>query len=391
MRVFYFGREFQANGHDVSLITSAFSHKYFKQPETHRGMTYGQVRGLRYCWLPTLPYSGNGLRRMVNHLQFALALDARGKRLRLPHPDVIIASSPPPLLLPATLRIARHFNAKLAFEVRDLWPLSVQELNNMSRWHPAIQLMAHCEKTGYRGASVVVSALPLAREYMESRGMQPGKFTHIPNGVHIKETLAHAQPLNDEASAALARVHGKKLVGYVGAHNRANALDSLLRAAALVQRQTDGVHFILVGTGYEKPALVALAHEMRLKNVTFLEAIPRDQVQALLTELDVCFIGLKRESVFRFGISPNKMFEYMLAGKPIVSAIDAGNDLVAEAGCGRTVTAEDPAAIAAGILQIADADRSELGRMGRNARRYVEQTHSIEQLAVSYIDALRAQ
>ena len=137
--------------------------------------------------------------------------------------------------------------------------------------------------------------------------------------------------------------------------DRENDVDSFLRAAALLRERN--IQFVLVGQGKERQRLVAEA--AKLQNVFVLPPVRSDQVQWVLKHFDVCYTGLKDKPINRYGISMNKLFEYMRAGRPIVSAIDAGNDIVAEAACGVSVKPEDAHAIADAVIRFADMTQSE--------------------------------
>jgi len=125
---------------------------------------------------------------------------------------------------------------------------------------------------------------------------------------------------------------------------------------------------VLVGGGPEKQALQKMAGEMQLSNVHFYDPVPKQQVPALLRCFDVAYIGWQRQRLYRYGIAPNKLIDYMMAGCTILHSVDAGNDPVAEAGCGLTVAPQDPLAVARGLLalfMLEPAEREALGQRGR--------------------------
>ncbi len=129
------------------------------------------------------------------------------------------------------------------------------------------------------------------------------------------------------------------------------------------------IAFVLVGGGPEKEALQRMAHEFKLTNVHFFDPVPKQQVPALLACFDVAYIGWQRQRLYRFGIAPNKLIDYMMAGCTILHSVEAGNDPVAEAGCGLTVAPQDPLAVARGLLalfMLEPGDRAALGQRGRN-------------------------
>ena len=176
-------------------------------------------------------------------------------------------------------------------------------------------------------------------------------------------------------------------MGYCGAHGLADALESLVEAGSLLRDRR--VALVLVGQGPEKATLQRKAEQARLTDVSFLPPVPKVSIPVLLDSLDALFIGLKRTPIFRFGISPNKLIDYMMAGKPVIQAIEAGNDLVTESGCGFSIPPEDPRAIADAVLQLMRLSPAEREAMGRKGREYVMAHHDYRVLARQFLEALR--
>jgi len=346
-----------------------------------------QIDGIHYTWFDTPVYSGNGVGRVLNMAAFVWRLFVEGRSLSGAFkPDVVIASSTYPMDIWPAHRIARMAGAKLVFEVHDLWPLSPMELGGMSKWHPFIMLVQSAEDFAYRKADAVISMLPMAAEYMVSRGMPPASFHYVPNGIDADEwENTAALPVSVEAVLRQVRGRGLPIIAYAGTHGLANALDTLLDAAKLGVGKFE---VVLVGSGPERGRLLQRVETEQIGNVTMLPAIPKEAIPALLKSIDFAFIGLLAQPLFRFGISPNKLVDYMMAGKPIIMAIKAGNDPVSEAGCGLTVAPADPAAICAAILKLANLPAAERDAMGANGRRYVQQAHLYPVLAKRFIEAM---
>jgi glycosyltransferase involved in cell wall biosynthesis len=274
------------------------------------------------------------------------------------------------------------------YEVHDLWPLSPIELSGMSRWHPFIVLVQAAEDAAYRHADVVVSMLPKVHEYMASRGLDLRKLHVVPNGIALDDWQGTPQPLRPDVARALAaaRDAGRMVVGYAGSMGRPNALDALLDAAALLRGVT--LQFVLVGNGHERAHLVRRVADEKLDNVTLLAPIPKAQIPSFLAAIDIAYIGWQHVPIYRFGIAPNKLMDYMMAGVPVLHSVDAGNDPVAEAGCGLTVAPESPAAAAAGLRQLAALSIEERRAMGERGRQFVRAQHSYAVLARRFIEAV---
>lgn len=181
-------------------------------------------------------------------------------------------------------------------------------------------------------------------------------------------------------------VRGNKVLLFAGAHGVANALDTLLTASKLVADIP--VTICLMGGGQEKERLQLRGQQERLTNVIFLAPVSKNEVGSILELADMLYIGLAKTELFRFGISPNKMMDYMLAGRPIISAIDAGNDMVKEADCGLSVPAEDADAVARAIKELLAMDEAERARLGQNGKAYVLANHDYKKLAADFVAAL---
>jgi len=338
-----------------------------------RPFTLQTIDRITYCWVagPRYDRAISG-RRVLNMAAFAAGLEGLPTR-RLPRPDAIVVSSPSPFPVPVAARWARRFGARLAFEVRDIWPLTLQELGGLSNRHPLVVAMQRIEDYGYRVADAVISVLPAAREHMTSRGMDPGKFHYLPNGIDL------ATPTEPEAPAHVrdAVRDGAFTVGFVGTLGRANILETLIDAAKRLD--PDEAQVVIVGQGAERNALTARAASAR--NVTFTGPVPKSQVAASIRCFDACYAGYRRSPLYRFGVSPNKLYEYMAAGRPVLFAADAANQPVREADCGRTVAPEDPDALAAAIRSLIASSPAERARLGDNARVYVERNHDYDRLA----------
>jgi glycosyltransferase involved in cell wall biosynthesis len=370
-RPYYLAREWIRLGHRVRIVASATSHVRTTAPDLNGRLRLDEtIDGIEYTWYATPPYQGNGASRVRNIAAFVMRLYRAGPDLvREVRPDVVIASSTYPLDIWPAHRIARLAGARLLHEVHDLWPLTPMELGGFSKWHPFIMLMQAAENYACRHADAIVSILPKVREHLEAHGMAPHKLHVVPNGFDPAEWMGDAGELPPDLEHTLAtqRRHGRFLVGYAGTLGVSNAMGTLLEAAARLRAQP--VDFIVVGNGPHKQALQRQAAALELTNVYFFPAIHKQRIPMLLERVDVAYIGLKHQPLYRFGLGSNKLIDYMMAARPVLHAVQAGNDPVTEAGCGISVAPENPQAVADGVLSLmalAPARRAELGQRGRD-------------------------
>jgi glycosyltransferase involved in cell wall biosynthesis len=372
-RPYYLAREWVRSGHRVHILASDHSHIRARQPElAGRARLDETIDGIDYSWYRTPAYRGNGIGRVRNMGAFVAALYRDSKQMAHTYkPDVVIASSTYPMDIWPAHRIAKLAKAKLLFEVHDLWPLSPMELGGMSKWHPFIMLVQQAEDYAYRHADIVVSILPKVRDYMVSRGLAPEKLHFVPNGIDPDEWLANPPGLPDEAANLLGtlRAEGTAIVGYAGTHGVSNALDNMLNAAKLMLGEK--VAFVLVGSGPDKPDLQQRASREKLSNTYFLDPVQKSQIPSLLQCFDIAYIGWHRHPLYRFGIAPNKLMDYMIAARPVLHAVAAGNDPVREAACGLTVEPDNPRAVAEGIRTLLALPANERRAMGQRGKAFV--------------------
>lgn len=384
-RHYELGRQLVELGHTVVVVSGSYSHLFTHQPNIGGAYSLQDIAGVTYCWVKVPAYRrAMSIGRVLNMLVFMARLYRLPVR-RLPAPDAIVVSSPSLFpILPAE-RWARRFGARLVFEVRDIWPLTLQELGGLSRRHPLVAVMRWFERRAYRVADAVVSVLPAAGAHLMSEGMAPSKLRIIPNGVSHD---ALAEPLMPTAPSVLEAVSSRAFtVGFVGTLGSANAIETLIDAARLLSHEDIG--FVLVGQGSEENRLRARAAD--LTNIAFAGPVSKGEVPATLRTFDVCYVGYHDSPLYRFGISPNKVFDYMAAGRPIILAAAAANDPVRDAACGLTVAPDDPAALVEAIRTMRALTAPERAALGANGRSYVESVHTYAALARQYARLLEGQ
>lgn len=378
-RNYYIAREWVKQGHRAVIISSSYFHNFTKFPETKGLFTCEIIDGIEYWWVRMPKYSqSRSLGRLGSIFLFPLLL-LLFPFWRLAKPDTIIVSGPPHVPILNAWIWSRWLGATLVYEVRDIWPMTIQKLGGISKWHPVIVLLSMFERLAYLAADRVVSVLALAHRHFESRGMVPAKFAYIPNGVDTNQT----DLVEGKVSTQLAELATtKKIVIYTGSFGIANNLDQLLDAAQLLQERYD-IHFVFVGDGPHRAKLEARGGQM--KNVTFFGPVPKKEISAILVHAHMCYVGLMKSDLFSHGVSPNKLFDYMAASKPVIMAIDTEDNIVGKAECGEFVPSCTPAGIAKAIQSLAYKSVDDLKLIGLNGRKYLEKNHTYSILAQKYV------
>jgi glycosyltransferase involved in cell wall biosynthesis len=385
-RPYYMAKEWGKAGHKVVIVAASYAHLRSVQPVVTNFNSREVIDEVDYLWIKTNRYHGNGMGRILSMLFFTFKLFFLHKKLRDFKPDLIIASSTYTIEAFPLFRMARKLKAKFCYEVHDLWPLSPIEFGGYSKYHPFIRIMQWGEDYAYKHSDFVVSLLPAAKPYMVSRGLKPEKFVYIPNGIDVSEWAESDDSLPPDHTRLLndLRTKNQFVIGYAGSHGIANSLASLVEASKFLD---NNIAIVFVGDGPEKKPLQDKVSREGIKNVYFLDPIPKRKIPLLLTFFDGVYVAFQKQSLLRFGISPNKMFDYMMAEKPIIQAIEAGNNLVKDYNCGIAVEPENPHAIATGITKLKSMTVEERIFLGKNGKAAVLRHHNFSVLCQQFIDA----
>jgi glycosyltransferase involved in cell wall biosynthesis len=376
-RHFQVARALASRGHKVVVIAARSHHMLHKEVDRDNLPHVESLFGFDFVRLDTFPYSGaHDKRRILAWLFFATRLWLRRKSIG-PRPDAILYVWPQPFGFVAAAWIAKVFKARLALEVRDLWPSTLVEIGNISEKHPFIVLLKWLEKWSVKRADAVVSNLEGADGHLATLGMDRTKFHWIPNGITVAD-VNKPSPLADHIAAQIPE-NGLRIV-YTGTLGAANALETLIDAIALLDNVYD-VAVIIIGEGSAQGFLKMRCKELRLGNVHFLGAIPKSQIQSALRHADVCFIGWKDVSLYKWGIGANKIPEYLYSGKPILHCYSGNFDPIQKFSAGVTVPAENPSALAEAIRLLYTMPLKQREQMGKNGRRAALEYYDYERLA----------
>jgi len=388
------GRELVKRGHRVVIFATSFHHHLRQETRLKPGEYWKieEVNGVKFVWLRTPSYQRNDWRRVWNMVVFMFRAWWLGRKLpelvlELEKPDVIIGSSPPLLTPLAAYWIAKYYRIKFVVEVRDLWPQTIIDMGRLGAHNPITKTLQFLERFLYHRAERIITLLPFAYRYMTACGIPQEKIVWIPNGVDLSR-------VGDSVVTALSKPDRPERVFkvmYLGAHGQANALDVLIQAAKVIQDWGySEIRFVLVGDGPEKPKLIALAKDLRLYNIEFRKSVPKSEIAKVLREADAFLFNLEKVEVFRYGISPNKLFDFMAAGKPIISSVKTLSNPVEVARCGLVVPPRNPKALAEAVITLYQLSPEERAEMGRRGQEYVAKYHDIRKLALRLEEVLRS-
>ncbi len=374
-RHYEFARLLAARRHRVTVIASPVS--YITGTATASG-SKALPDGVQILRAPVYAaHHKSFVHRMLAFFSFMVSSFWLG--LGVKNVDVVWGTSPPIFQGVTAWALARLKAARFLFEVRDLWPqfaVAVGVLRNPL----LIRASEWLERFLYRHADLVMVNSPAFVEHVRRGGARDVEL--VPNGADP----SMFDPAKAGTGFRLAHGLGDGFVAlYAGAHGLSNDLDVVLRAAALLTGKHIRVAF--VGDGKEKPALQRRASELGLGNVTFVPPLPKSEMPEALAAADACIAILKPLEEYKTTY-PNKVFDYMAAGRPVVLAIDGViREVVEAAGSGIFVPPGNARAMADAICDLAD-DPLRSREMGLRGRQYLEQHFSRENIGEKLIEVL---
>jgi glycosyltransferase involved in cell wall biosynthesis len=380
-RSYAFARRLVEHGHRVTLVCGSYGggNTGLRQAFRH-GRRAGEVDGIQVIEY-RLPYANadNLLRRGATFLRFSL--HSLVPALRMDY-DVLVASTTP-LTVGIPGIAAKLLRRKpFVFEVRDLWPELPRALGLANP--VVLAAMGWLERAAYRASDAAIGLAPGIVEGIARYGMPPARLHMIPNASNI-DAFAAAEParipgLRDDEIAAV----------FSGSHGIANGLDAVLDAAAvLAARGNRKIRLVFIGGGKLKPHLQRRAHEESLDNCLFLDPVPKTTLIAYLKGADIGLQVLKNVPEFYYGTSPNKFFDYLAAGLPVLTNYPGWvADLIGRNDCGVVTPPDDSEAFAAALETLADPATRR--RLGANSRRLAEAEFDRTRLADAFVDVLEA-
>ena len=381
-RHYYMAKMLQKMGEKSLIISASYSHHLNTLPPLkNKSYLFEKIDFLDYLWLKVINYKqGNSKKRVLKWFQFGFKL-INIKRITNSKPNIIICSCSAPFLVFPCYYLAKRYDAKLIFQVKDIWPLTLIEIGGYSPYNPLIYFMQKSVNFAFKKADIVVSLLPHLNNYIEEQGIKKYNFEYLPNGILLEE-VKNASPLNSKTCSKIPK--NKFIIGYAGAMGTGDSLDMLIHLAHELQAYCD-IHIVLVGKGVYKETIKKQISDLKLNNVTLLEVIPKREVQTLLKYFDVCYIGWKEKKIYDYGISANKIFDYMYAKKPILHLYSGNGDLVAQAQCGITIAQQSNKLLLDGLLHLYHMSEKERNIMGNRGYDFVMKNHTYQAITEKFM------
>ena len=368
----WFGKFLVKKGYNVKIFCASTIHNSGDVVNTHgRPYVTDYSEGVEYVFVKAPAYTGNGRARIANMIAFykgvqKSAFDVIKSEKK---PMVIIASSVHPLTLIAGEKVAKKFGILCICEVRDLWPETFVELGAMKRNSLIAKMLYAGEKRIYKKADKLIFTMPGGKDYIRDQGLDKvinleDVYT-INNGIDLENF--NWQRDNEIYQDADLDGDGFKVL-YTGAVRMVNQVDKLVRAARVCkEKNCNYIKFIIIGDGDEKQKLIEYASHYNLDNVIFKDRVLKKFIPNILSKGNLNVVTVKDTDIGKYGVSWNKLFEYMASGRPVIVNYSMNYNLIEEYDIGTCRCFESDEAFADEIIRISRMPEEECRRLSDNA------------------------
>lgn len=367
-RSYEFGRGLAERGHDVTLVTGTSGLEPWLGPEVHQRPMEVVRDGIRVLTVLDRYAQSPSIRERLAGFQRYVSGAVRRASKEGPF-DVVLATSPPLPISLAGIALSKLHRAPFVLEVRDLWPESLVAFGDMSRRHPGIVAARGLERLAYRAADRIIATTPGCKRRMVAMGVPAESIGVVVLG---SDPDIFTPGIGD---GSFRRKHGLEdrfIALFPGAHGIANGLDKVVDAARVLQERDSRVTIVFVGRGQLKPALQEQAKRLGLRNVLFLDPVPKTELAAIVDEADVG-LGVLKDCSLLDSILSNKMFDFIAAGKPVVANLPGDmREILEGERCGRYAPDMSPEGFADTLMELAALPKEELEAMGARGRALAE-------------------
>ena len=383
-------KSFASHGYNVAIVTSSFHHgkrEYlYDDPIVFSELS----KNVTYVYLHSGPsYQNNGVGRIINMLDFCRLVGKHKKSIsnKLGKPGYIIASSAPPFVWEAGYRVAKKYHAKFIAEFRDIWPMSLVDVQGVSPKHPLVRVLERIEKRAYKRADAVVSTMPYAwKHVIEVSKVPREKVYWMANGINVKEAeedLLSEKKLPEDLNDYLSK---HWCCVYVGSIVKSECLEYILNGFNKVKDKE--IYFAIVGDGHEKERIRSKAEELQLTNLRFFSAIDKHLIPKTLNLAGAVVAAHEELPIYQYGLSMNKLNDYLASGKPTIFACEVPN-IVKEAGH-FSIPMDNAQELADTIEKVKQLSEDELKSLRESAISIIRKDYDYPEIGKKYISMMES-
>lgn len=370
-RHYWMAKELKKKGYNPIIFCANTLHNSSNTVEVDGKLyTEQDIDGIKFIFIKTTPYKGNGKDRLWNIINFSKNIMRASKRISkiLGRPDIIVASSVHPFTLVAGILTARKMKIPCICEIRDLWPESLVAYKIIPENHLVTQILYRGEKWIYKNAHAVIMTWEGGQQYICDKGwqnkIQLGKIVHISNGVCLEDYNNNAVNFR-YSDEDLSAGEGKKIV-YAGSIRKVNNVGLLLDAAKIVKESSLNIKFLIFGDGDEFSHLKKKIENESISNVILKGKVDKKFIPSILKQADINILHNQSTSLNKYGQSQNKLFEYLAAGKCIIQTYKTEYSVLDKYNCGEVIKTQSAQNIANTIISLISQEQK-LNEKGDNA------------------------
>lgn len=398
-RHYWFAENLIKNGYEPTIFCANTRHNSSDIIEIYNNKYVIEItENIPYVFVKTVDYKGNGFQRIKNMVGFYKNLFPVTKEYAKIYgkPDVILASSVHPLTLVAGIKISKKFRVPCICEVRDLWPESIVEFGNLEKSSLIAKILYSGEKWIYKNADSLIFTMEGGKDYIINRGWDKNsggpvslnKVNHINNGIN-KEAFDNYKKHYSLRDKDLINEKNFKVV-YTGSIRKANNLDLIINAAKYISgKAINDIVFIIFGDGNERKRLEERCKDEGISNVVFKGKVDKKYIPWILSKSNLNILNYSYHDIWKYGGSQNKIFEYLAAGKPILSTIAMGYDILQKHNAGISLRDQSEKSIGEAIIKIKNMNQDEYLVMSNNARKAAE-SYDFRELTKKLIEIIES-
>lgn len=379
-RHFWFAKKLKERGYEPVIFCANINHFRGIERPIEGSYEIAESDGIPFVFIKTTPYDGNGLGRIKNWISFWYGCRKDSKKIakELGKPDVIIGSSVHPLAVVAAIQVARKFKIPSIGEIRDLWPEAIFTAQGVNENGIIGRILRLGEHWMYRKSKALIFTKEGDQDYLTEQGwtLEQGgdidlkKCHYINNGIdfedferQINENTFEDEDLSNDKFKAI----------YCGTLRKVNNVENIIDAANLLKDYED-IEFLIFGDGMLREELEEKAASLGLHNIKFKGHVNKQYVPYVLSRSSVNLLNYA-QGLYNWtrGNSSNKLFEYLASGKPVISSVRMGYDIIERGQCGFSLDECTPQALSDMILKIKNLPQDEYDKLSANAKETAKQ------------------
>jgi len=365
LRYHNWGKQLVKRGYEVKIVSASTVHNTDVDVIEELNEDSDIVDGVKYKYIQTPRYYGNGFARIKNMMTFGIKL----KTIKSEKPDVIIICEA--YLYSFAKNVFKDI--PIITDIVDLWPASIVEYAGFSKINPIILALSYIEKRTYLKTDALVFSMEggcdYVREQRYAKKVDFKKIFHINMGCDIKEVDFNKKSFNEELPWDM----NKKNIVYCGSVRRANNIRQICDAAKKIDELGhDNIFFHIYGNGDEQEELETYCKSEKIDNIRFYGRIEKQKIPYILSNATANVLTYKQVNLMKYGGSQSKLFDYLASGQPIICNAKFGYNLITRYNCGIVTENQTAEAFSDVVLEICNMPREKLLEMGKNARKVAE-------------------